>query len=728
MEFEQFAKGGTIKDKVIENSELLKSMKTHTELRQWAIQQGFDNRVAFPKFKLALNEIGLDYDKIKTGIYKTKSEELEKSINYSLTLYSDAKASAGRFAICDKDGNVVWYGRFFETDDADEQSRAELSAAKKAVWFASKVMEYIGQKSLMLNLYVDAEWLTYQEHSGQKGYILTQMARKYNIKLDVSWISGKENPADEWTIASGFKKWSDNDFKSLVEKTKEDAEEIKEKIKEKIKYVPQSTDKTLQFCELIEEMEDVIKVKIRLKYPDIEFSKEIEEWFPKSKTIIYDIENKKISINDYIFKNKLKNIEIRQTIRAFKNYETYKNSYGISVVTKELMTEQERRSKIFFGKKICQIINNYLIVPKWALQKNLEETKESYKTGAYRLSGSINTFLVEKGTEKKPIIVDCNDNEIKIKDAKETEIQKEVQTSEIQIPKEPAELQSIIGIYTEMLNETTDKEKKAEYQSIIKLYREMLNETETFEQGGNIPLPENLTELQKNKVKIILDEYKTQISEKRTQLKGAISTKNNVYNEVLMRCGLFGDTQASHRQLILFESKLECNEATFTAYMKPYVEKIKFIEKEIQNLERNLQIHIESVVKQTEITFMKKGGNIQMKHEKFYSYFHKCFNERYVSLNAKSDIKYQTFEINGLIGHFEYVFDEDPITKAFSFVHIIMEFDEITSLISPIIYFDTQNITFNWSELDIYLKQVKKFKSGGNIEKKLYFCGKIIPI
>jgi len=57
-----------------------------------------------------------------------------------------------------------------------------------------------------------------------------------------------------------------------------------------------------------------------------------------------------------------------------------------------------------------------------------------------------------------------------------------------------------------------------------------------------------------------------------------------------------------------------------------------------------------------------------------------------------------------------------------------MEFDEITSLISPIIYFDTQNITFNWSELDIYLKQVKKFKSGENIEKKLYFCGKIIPI
>ena len=162
----------------------------------------------------------VDYSKaprFQPTVIDDNAEDLQKSIKYSLTLYCDAKASAGRYGICDKDGNVVWHGRFFEEDDAGEQSRAELSAAKKAVWFASKVKESLEQNALMLNLFVDAEWLTYQDHGGQKGYVLTQIARKYNIKLNVSWIPGVENPADEWTTASGFKKWSDNDLTKLAE-------------------------------------------------------------------------------------------------------------------------------------------------------------------------------------------------------------------------------------------------------------------------------------------------------------------------------------------------------------------------------------------------------------------------------------------------------------------------------------------------------------------------------
>ena len=214
----------TIKDIVVDNSELLKGMKTHTDLRNWAIKQGFDNRSAFPKFKTALNEIGLDYDGIKTGINKSSTEKLENEITHSVTMYCDAKASAGRFGITDEDGNVLWHGRFFEDDDAEEQSRAELSAAKKAVWLASKVKESIGAKAIEFNLIIDAQWLTYQTHGGQKGYALTVLARKYNIKLNVQWIPGKDNPADEWTIANGYKKWQDNDLKALaipIEKTTE---------------------------------------------------------------------------------------------------------------------------------------------------------------------------------------------------------------------------------------------------------------------------------------------------------------------------------------------------------------------------------------------------------------------------------------------------------------------------------------------------------------------------
>ena len=207
----------TIKDKVIAAKDELTKMTTHGELRNWAISNGMDNRSAFPKFKDALNEIGMDYDEIKQGIKKVKEEELQSKLKYQVELFVDAKASAGMYGITDKDGNVLWYGKFFPDDDAGEQSRAELAAAKKAVWLASKIKEAINQEAIELYLNVDAQWLIYQDHAGQKGYALTSLANKYNIKLHVQWVKGTENPADEWTTASGYKKWADNDLKSLPE-------------------------------------------------------------------------------------------------------------------------------------------------------------------------------------------------------------------------------------------------------------------------------------------------------------------------------------------------------------------------------------------------------------------------------------------------------------------------------------------------------------------------------
>lgn len=66
----------TILQTVQENEALLKSLKTHTELREWAVLQGWDNRSAFPKFKTALNAIGLDYDVIKSGVKEQNSESI----------------------------------------------------------------------------------------------------------------------------------------------------------------------------------------------------------------------------------------------------------------------------------------------------------------------------------------------------------------------------------------------------------------------------------------------------------------------------------------------------------------------------------------------------------------------------------------------------------------------------------------------------------------------------
>lgn len=210
----------TIKEQVAEAKEKLASMTSHGQLREWAIVNGMDNKATFPRFKEALLGIGIDYEQVKTGIQAKNHEELLASITHEVTLFVDAKASAGKFGICDRYGNVIWYGRFFDNDDAGEQSRAELCAAEKAVWLASKVKEALDLPALRLNLIVDAQWLTYQDHGGQKGYILSRKARKYNIDLNVEWIPGTQNPADEWTTEPGFKKWSDNNLKELaIEKT-----------------------------------------------------------------------------------------------------------------------------------------------------------------------------------------------------------------------------------------------------------------------------------------------------------------------------------------------------------------------------------------------------------------------------------------------------------------------------------------------------------------------------
>lgn len=210
----------TISQIVKECETELKIAVNHTELRSWAIEKGFDNRSAFPKFKTALLEIGIDYDAMKGVIHQMQEQELEDQIEHSLTLYTDAKASYGNYAICDKDGSILWYGKFFPEDNAGEQSRAELASAKKAVWLASKVKEAMGNKPIHLNLIVDAQWLCYQDHSGQKGYTLTQAAKKYGIKLEVIWIKGTDNPSDFYTTAKGFKKWQDNDLTKLCESYK----------------------------------------------------------------------------------------------------------------------------------------------------------------------------------------------------------------------------------------------------------------------------------------------------------------------------------------------------------------------------------------------------------------------------------------------------------------------------------------------------------------------------
>ena len=212
------------KEIVAENVESLRKM-TVAELVQFGKSNGFDSRAGFAAYKRALSASGINFDALNAARREAKAEALETACKHSLTFYSDAKASAGRFAICAKSGEVVWYGRFFD-GEGSEQSQAEMEAAKKAVWLASKVAESLGEAAIALTLKVDAEWLCWANGTdpkvGGKAKALRETAQYLNVALTVEHIAGESNPADRWTTERGFKKWSDNNLAALISLTNQE--------------------------------------------------------------------------------------------------------------------------------------------------------------------------------------------------------------------------------------------------------------------------------------------------------------------------------------------------------------------------------------------------------------------------------------------------------------------------------------------------------------------------
>lgn len=137
-----------------------------------------------------------------------------------ITLYSDGKAKNDRFGITDQAGNPVWYGLFFANDYVynGEQSTSEMSAAQKAVYFASYVAKQLNTP-IHLNLKVDAEWLLWANSSdpkrGGKAKALKKSAEKLGVSLKVSHVDGVDNPADKYTICKGYQKYQDYDLNLL---------------------------------------------------------------------------------------------------------------------------------------------------------------------------------------------------------------------------------------------------------------------------------------------------------------------------------------------------------------------------------------------------------------------------------------------------------------------------------------------------------------------------------
>lgn len=218
----------TTKQLVEEHRTAVLELKTASDIKSFIESIGCVTKQRWNKAVAAIIEIGgLDYYAARGEQRAATAEQLRQSVTHEVTLYVDAKARCRKFGICDVDGEVLWYGLFFEDDasfsygDRDEQSACECAAARKAIWLASKIKESVGATALRLHLKVDANWLC---TLAGKASVLASDARKFNIDLVMEWIAGITNPADKWTTANGYKKWNDEPLAGLaVEVQKENA-------------------------------------------------------------------------------------------------------------------------------------------------------------------------------------------------------------------------------------------------------------------------------------------------------------------------------------------------------------------------------------------------------------------------------------------------------------------------------------------------------------------------
>lgn len=221
----------TIKQLVQEHSERVKGFKSTQDIRAFIEEIGCKTQTRWGKAVAAIIEVGgPDYYALRGETRATAADALRNSVTHEVELFVDAKARCQRFAICGRDQKVAWFGIFFEDDqsfsygDRNEQSACECAAARKAIWFASKIKEAVGARAIHLTLNVDANWLC---TLAGKASVLASDARRFNIELNMNWIAGVSNPADHFTTASGFKSWKDNDLAalaSLVEVEVEDCE------------------------------------------------------------------------------------------------------------------------------------------------------------------------------------------------------------------------------------------------------------------------------------------------------------------------------------------------------------------------------------------------------------------------------------------------------------------------------------------------------------------------
>lgn len=140
---------------VRENKVHLKTVTTHHELKEFAVQQNWWDKKNFGAFKRSLLKIGISYDHLREktlaeeAIIKAEALEQLTEDAPTVTLWSAAhennEGEQMSFAIVTADRDTVWYGDFFKDNNAPtDLIAAEQEAARRAIFVAAKALKAAG--------------------------------------------------------------------------------------------------------------------------------------------------------------------------------------------------------------------------------------------------------------------------------------------------------------------------------------------------------------------------------------------------------------------------------------------------------------------------------------------------------------------------------------------------------------------------------------------------------
>lgn len=213
-----------VKDIVAEHLSDLKGMD-HTQIKDFATEQGLMTKSSFPKLKTVLKTKGINYEELREEASQQREQELEERAETladdaasgpEMYLASAAMEHEGKasFAVVDGENQAVWYGKFFDDDriwNSGDPASAEQSAADKAVWIAGKALKEHGSDAGRLVLSVT--------HPELDTDALVKAGVRHNVEVDVQFE--EENAAVDMAQTPGFQKWQEYDLSQLID-TEED--------------------------------------------------------------------------------------------------------------------------------------------------------------------------------------------------------------------------------------------------------------------------------------------------------------------------------------------------------------------------------------------------------------------------------------------------------------------------------------------------------------------------